>query len=104
MDLFRPYRVVEESDEYIVYECKTIYVYLLYFFVVILAIGFAVEHDVMEWVGIVLLLLYFCLVSTQYMWLSRKMKRAALEFSVEFTGSKWSFAKPLRMKIPHREA
>jgi hypothetical protein len=55
--------------------------------------------SVLSITGTVLMSLYFLLVSTQYMGLNAKIKRAAKSSSVEMSGSKWSFSKPLRVKI-----
>ncbi len=99
MDLFKPYRRIEESDEFIVYEFRTGFVYLLYAILLIIAFGYLTDQSVVSYTGLGLMVLYLCLVSTQYRTLSKRINRAAAEATVEFSGNKWSFANPLRVKI-----
>lgn len=97
--MLKPYKQVEISNEYVVYEFKTIYLYLLYGLLGIIAVGYFASMSVLTTFGTFLIILYFLLVSTQYMKLSRKIKRAAKTSTVETFGSKWSFSNPLRVKI-----
>ncbi len=98
MDLFKPYRRIEESDEFIVYEFRTGFVYLLYAILLIIGAGYLADQSAVSYTGIGLMVLYLCLVSTQYRTLSKRINRA--EATVEFSGNKWSFANPLRVQIP----
>ena len=100
MDLFKPYRRIEESDEFIVYEFRTGFVYLLYAILLIIAFGYLTDQSVVSYTGLGLMVLYLCLVSTQYRTLSKRINRASAEAKVEYSGSKWSFANLLRAKIP----
>ena len=100
MDLFKPYRRIEESDEFIVYEFRTGFVYLLYAILLIIAFGYLTDQSVVSYTGLGLMVLYLCLVSTQYRTLSKRINRASAEAKVEYSGSKWSFANPLRAQIP----
>jgi len=97
--MLRPYRQVEETDDHMVYELRTIYLYMLYGILVMIAVGYFASVPVLSSAGIVLMVMYFLLISTQYMGLSGKIKRAAKASSVEISGSKWSFSSPLRVKI-----
>ena len=100
MDLFKPYRRIEESDEFVVYEFRTGFVYLLYAILLIIGAGYLIDQSAVSYMGIGLMVLYLCLVSTQYRTLSKRINRAAVEATVEFSGSKWSFGNPLRVQIP----
>ena len=100
MDLFKPYRRIEESDEFVVYEFRTDFVYLLYAILLIIAFGYLTDQSVVSYTGLGLMVLYLCLVSTQYRTLSKRINRASAEAKVEYSGSKWSFANPLRAQIP----
>ena len=100
MDLFKPYRRIEESDEFVVYEFRTGFVYLLYAILLIIGAGYLADQNAVSYTGIGLMVLYLCLVSTQYRTLSKRINRAAVEATVEFSGSKWSFGNPLRVQIP----
>ena len=100
MDQFKPYRRIEESDEFIVYEFRTGFVYLLYAILLIIGFGYLTDQSVVSYTGLGLMVLYLCLVSTQYRTLSKRINRASAEAKVEYSGSKWSFANPLRAQIP----
>ncbi|MBC8324600.1 MAG: hypothetical protein H8E27_03105 [Verrucomicrobia subdivision 3 bacterium] len=102
MDLFKPYRQIEASDEFVVYEFRTGFVYLLYAILLIIGAGYLFHLNVVSYAGVGLMLLYLCLVSTQYRSLSKRISQAAAEATVEFSGSKWSFANPLKVKIPSK--
>ena len=97
--MLTPYRIVEENEDDVVYEFITIYVYVLYLILVFIVISFILKMRLLEGLGFVLMILYFLLVSIPYMKLGKKMKKAAAEATVEFSGSKWSFANPLRVRI-----
>lgn len=97
--MFKPYRKVEVTEAFVVYECRTVYLYVMYGILASIAVGYLAGIPALLVSGGALMLLYLLLVSTQYMKLGRITKRAALSTSVEISGSKWSFAKPLRIKI-----
>jgi hypothetical protein len=101
MDLFKPYRQIEASDEFVVYEFRTGFVYLLYAILLIIGAGYLFHQSAVSYGGVGLMLLYLCLVSTQYRSLSKRISQASAEATVEFSGSKWSFANPLKVKIPN---
>ena len=45
MDLFKPYRRIEESDEFVVYEFRTGFVYLLYAILLIIGAGYLADQS-----------------------------------------------------------
>ena len=97
--MLRPYRQVDETGDQVVYEFRTVYLYVLYGIMGVIAAGLLARVSVLSIAGTVLMGLYFLLVSTQYMGLNAKIKRASKSSSVEMSGSKWSFSSPLRVKI-----
>lgn len=97
--MFKPYKQVEEAGEFVVYEFKTVYLYALYCILVVMAVGYLASISALLVSGGILMIIYFFLVSTQYIKLGRITKRAAQTKSVEMSGSKWSFSKPLRIKV-----
>jgi hypothetical protein len=101
MDLFKPYRQIEVTDEFVVFEFRTGFVYLLYAILLIIGAGYLFNQSVVSYAGVCLMLLYLCLVSTQYRSLSKRISQASAEATVEFSGSKWSFTNPLKVKIPN---
>jgi hypothetical protein len=97
--MLRPYRQVDKTDDYVVYEFRTLYVYVLYGILGVIAAGYFARMSVLSIAGTVLVVLYLLLVSTQYLGINGKIRRAAKAASVEMSGSKWSFSNPLRVKI-----
>jgi len=96
--IFKPYKV-EHTNELVVYEFKTVFVYLLHSILAIVAIGYLEKITELSIIGILLLVFYFLFVSTQYLKVGRITKHATRHGSVEVSGSKWSFSNPLRIKI-----
>ena len=99
--MFKPYKEIERTDEFTVYEFKTIYLWSLYLVLAVIAIGYFADILVLTTVGLISMFLYFAVVSTQYMGLNRKIKKTTKKEAAEIPGSKWSFQKPLRVKIPN---
>ena len=97
--MVKPYKQVEVTEAFVVYECRTMYLYVMYGILASVAVGYFANIPVLLVSGGILMILHLLLVSTQYMKLGRITKRAAQTTSVEISGSKWSFAKPLRIKI-----
>ena len=98
MELFEPYRLIEEMDAFVVYEFRTGFLYLLYGILLTIGVGYFTQQNPISCTGIGLMVLYLCTVTTQYRNLSKKISQATA--TVEFSGSKWSFANPLRVQIP----
>lgn len=97
--MLKPYQKIEEVDDFIVYEFKTFYLYLMYGIFGTLAMGYFQGSSILSISGIILMVAYFLLVSTQYLEVNKKIKQASEASSVEVSGSKWSFSNPLRVKI-----
>ena len=93
------YRVIEEDDRFVTYEFRTIYIYVLYVVLAVMLTGFWTNHTWLSVLGGSFMALYFLTVSLPYMPLHRKIRKAMREDSVTFSGSKWSFANPLRIKL-----
>ena len=98
MELFKPYRLIEETDAFVVYEFRTGFLYLLYGILLTIGVGYFTQQNLISCTGIGLMVLYLCTVTTQYRNMSEKISQATA--TVEFSGSKWSFANPLRVQIP----
>ena len=62
MDLFKPYRQIEASDEFVVYEFRTGFVYLLYAILLIIGAGYLFHQSAVSFGGVGLMLLYLCLL------------------------------------------
>jgi hypothetical protein len=97
--MLKPYRQIEDAGEFAVYEFKTIYLYVMYVFLGFAAVGWFTGDQRLSIPALALMVLYFLVVSTQYIGLRSKIKRASKESSVEMSGNKWSFSNPLRVKI-----
>ena len=102
--MFKPYSVVEDTNEEVTYEFKTIYVWVLYGILMIGGIGFAISEPIIGAIAAGCMLIYFFTVSLSYQKLGRTIRKAALTGSVKYTGSKWSFSNPLRVTISKSNA
>ncbi len=99
MNMLKPYAVVEESADEITYEFKAIYVWMLYGILLAGGLGLALKHTALGIIAGVGMLIYFFTISLQYRRLGAITKQAALRGWVKYSGSKWSFSKPLRVTI-----
>lgn len=99
--MFKPYKEIEKTEQFTVYEFRPIFLWMLYLIFAVIAVGYFTDVFVLIMVGVISMFIYFAIVSTQYMGLNRKIKRASKERAVEISGSKWSFQKPLKVKIPN---
>lgn len=95
----KPYRISEENEEFITYEFRSIYLYVLYTIVAFILIGFGTDMPWISYVGMSFMAVYFLIISLPYLPLQRKIRKAMQEGSVEISGSKWSFSKPLKIKM-----
>ncbi len=98
--MFKPYSTIEDSPESITFEFKTIYLWVLYGILALGGIGFLLKEPMLGYVAGGCLLAYFLTVSLEYRKLGAMTRQAALNGSVEYSGSKWSFSNPLRVTIP----
>ena len=95
----KPYKIVAETDEYIVHEFRTWYFYVLYAIVIILLVGVLEKIAWLSSAGMISMLLYFVFVTLPYLPLHRRIRKAMRDDKVEFSGSKWSFRHPLKVKM-----
>ena len=102
--MLKPYSIVKETPEETTYEFKTIYLWILYGIVGVGAIGLFLKNTNLTTIGGVSMVVYFLTVSLQYRKLGTITKQAAMTGSVKFSGSKWSFSKPLQITIAKPKA
>ena len=98
--MFKPYAIVEESPDEITYEFKTIYLGILYVILVAGWLAFVRKNEILGMAAGGCMVFYFITVSLPYRRLGAITKRAAMSGSVRYSGSKWSFKKPLRITVP----
>ena len=98
--MFKPYKVINETDEFVVYEYRTICLWVLYLILAVLTTGILLSLDDLSAAAGVAMVVYFFLVSLKYRQLGRLTREAALDGEVRITGSKWSFSKPLTVTLP----
>jgi hypothetical protein len=95
----KPYHIVEETEESVTYEFRSIYIYILYGIMAVMFAGFITNTSWLSSTAIALLCTYFALVSLPYIPLHRKFRTAMRASSLELSGSKWSFRRPLRVTM-----
>jgi len=66
MELFNPYRLIEETDEFVVYEFRTCFVHLLYAILLTIRVGYFTQQNAISCTGIGLMVLCLGTVTTQY--------------------------------------
>ena len=99
--MFRPYSEREKTETHTTYVFKSIYAWLLYGLVALCAIGYLLESYPVMGLGTVWFLFYLLIISTQYIGINRRIRKATAAGSVEMSGSKWSFSNPLTVKLPN---
>lgn len=102
--MLKPYSIVEVTSDETTYEFKTIYLWILYGILAVGGIGFFMKVPILGYIAGGCMLVYFLTVSLQYRKLGAITKQAALNGSVRYSGSKWSFSNPLRVAIPKNNA
>lgn len=102
--MFKPYSIAEKTADEITYEFKTIYLWILYGILIVGGIGLLLKEPIMGIMAGGCMLFYFLTVSLQYRKLGAITKQAALSGAVKYSGSKWSFTKPLRITITKPDA
>lgn len=91
--------IQKDSAEYFVYEYKTIYFYFLYLTLGLLLIGVIFENISLSITGIFLMSLQFLISFPEQRKLSKIIKQSSEFGPYEISGSKFSFGKPLTIKI-----
>ena len=76
------YRVVEETDDTITYEFRTLYLYGLYAILAAMILGSVADIDWLTTTGIILMILYCLVISFPSVPLHRKIKAAMSESSI----------------------
>jgi len=94
-----PFKIVGEDEEFIIYEFRTIQLYILYFIASLMVIGSIIDSPILSISGAVMMFIYFITVSLPYLCLNRKIKEAMKDSAIELSGSKFSFTQPLQIKI-----
>ena len=102
--MLKPYSIVDESSNETTFEFRTIYLWILYGIFAVGGIGLFLKEPTLGYVAGGCMLIYFLTVSLQYRKLGAMTKQAALNSSVKYSGSKWSFSNPLRVTIPKTNA
>ncbi len=65
MELFKPYRLIEETDAFVVYEFRPGFLYVLYGILLTIGVGYFTQQNPISCMGIGLMVLYLCTVTTQ---------------------------------------
>lgn len=102
--MFKPYAIVDESPDEVTYEFKTIYLWILYAILAAGWLAFVRKNEILGMAAGGCMVVYFITVSLPYRRLGAITRRAAMSGSVKYSGSKWSFKKPLRITVPRAVA
>lgn len=96
----KPFKLVEEDDTHVTYQYSTAYTWVLYAGVLVCLLGSTLPNDLVVLAGglIVVAQLGFKLVLGRDA--TRQIRQAMRTQRVEISGSKASFNKPLRVRVP----
>lgn len=97
--MLKPYKIVGETKNYITYEFKASFLYVLYTILIALLIGIGLEIAWLSAVALALMVIFFIIVSLPSIPVYRSIRKATRKCKVEVSGNKWSFKKPLRVKM-----
>ena len=97
--MMKPYKVVNEDDQWVTYEFRTIYMYLLYVILAVALAGFWTGIGWLSFAGGGLMVLFFLTVSIPAIPFHSRIRKAMRQNGVELSGSKWSFVQPLKIKL-----
>ena len=100
--MIRAYRKIEESDASVTYEYNTVCSYWLYATVIVMGIGYGFEINPVFYLGVAVLALYVAIVYFPALNDARKIKAAIRDSEGTISGSRWSFSKPLRVKVDRK--
>jgi len=95
-----PYKVVDESEAYVIYEYRTAYTWTLYAILVALAAGISIPNDFLGGLAAVAAVGYFVAKLALGAKVTEQVKQAMQSGGVQISGSKVSFSNPLRIRVP----
>lgn len=96
----KPYRVVEESETHITYEYCTAYTWTLYAMLLVMGIGMVLPNDMLTIIGGAGISAYFIAKLFLGNEANTRIRKAMQSNAVQLSGSKTSFANPLRIRVP----
>jgi hypothetical protein len=96
----KPYKIVDEDETHITYEYRTAYTWTLYAALLVMVAGMVIPNDLLTFVGGALIALYFVAKVTLGNDVNSRIRTAMQSNTVQLSGSKASFANPLRIKVP----
>ena len=99
----KTYIEIEANDEHILYQHNTLCGWWLYLSIVLMVIGFAPALSIIGSVGAASILIYAVVVFIPSWRVARVLRQAVFIKGVRYSGSRWSFANPLRISIPRQD-
>lgn len=98
------YSVVEEDEISTTYEYSTICTYWLYGSAAIWMAGYLMENQWVWMPGLVLIIGYIAVVLIPAARQAKQINASIKSQAAEISGSRWSFSKPLRIKVQKENA
>jgi len=96
----KPYKIIGEDSDSITYQYKSIFTWALYGIILLLFAGMFAENNLVQYIGAGLVGLYFLIKIIGGKQITADIRNALQNQSVEISGSKHSFSKPLTIRIP----
>ena len=95
----KQYKIIEENETHIIYEYRTVYTWILYAVLLIMAAGLIIPNDFLKIIGSVFIALYFITKLALGNEVNSKIQAAMRFNSIQLSGKKASFGNPLRIKL-----
>ncbi len=95
----RAYELVREDETSMVFQYNPLCGLWLYASAVAVGVGMILDWHPLTLAGSTSILLYFAVVYLPALATSREIRRAVMTRPAEISGSRWSFANPLRITI-----
>ena len=97
--MLKPYLIFAESETSITYQYSTLYSWILLGLLVFMFVGIFLNNIALQSISAVLIVLYFSATLILGREVTNKIKHALKSGSVEVSGGKYSFSRPLKIKV-----
>ena len=96
----KPYKIVEESETHVTYEYRSAYTWTLDAALLVMVVGFVIPNEVVAIGGGAAIAAYFVAKLALGGEAASRIRKAMQVNTVQISGNKWSFNKPLRIQVP----
>ena len=102
--MIRAYRLIDRSDDTETYQYTTACAYWLYGSLVLLIVTTLLQLDMLMYVAWAVFVAYFFIIYIPAFRDAMRIRAAIKESAAEISGSRWSFERPLTIKVRRQDA